>query len=143
MDRSIINSIVGRTIKEMRVMSFYINRKLICNIIALYVKIDTGIWYKFVTSDGRNTIEVVDGEPLEIMLEEIEDEFAYPIKTVHLHYNNKKIEKIMEYQYKNQTDELSGFYIKLDHGGGFSFFEEGNCLRIFDGIKIDDEYSLV
>jgi hypothetical protein len=143
MERRIINSIIGRTIKEIRVMSFYINLKLVCNVISLYIKVDTGAWYKFTTSDGQNIMELLKEEPIEIMLKEIEDEFAYPIKILNLKYIYKRCKEIQEYMYNNQTDELNGFYIKLDDESGFSIFEEDGCITIFDGIKMDDEYSLV
>lgn len=127
----------------MRVLSFFIDRKPVCNLIALYIRVDTGLWYKFTTSDGINIIELEKDEPLEINIEEIDDEFAYPIKKVDLHYINSKIESVKNYMYKNSIDEFNGFYVKLDENEGFSLFEEEGCLKIYNGIKMEDGYSLV
>lgn len=143
MEKNVLNSIVGKTIEEIRVMSFYKNLDLVCDVIVLYIKVDTEVWYKFTTSDGLNTVELLNEEPVKIMLEEFEDEFAYPIKTVDLNCNNKKLKEIKEYMYESQNDELNGFYIELNDGSGFSLFEEEDCLKISDGIRIKDGYSLI
>jgi len=139
MKGGVFNSIIGRTIYEMRVMSFYINRKLICDMLVLYIKVNTGEWYKFTSSDGQNEIELIKEDPKEVVLDEIEDEFAYPIRTVNLCYRNKTIKEIKEYVWKNCSDELVGFYIELTDSTGFSFINsDDNCSKIFDGFIIDD-----
>ena len=124
-------------------MSFYISRKLVCDIIVLYIRVDTGVWYKFTTSDGRDCIEQEKEEPLEIMLEQIQDDFAYPIMTIHLPCKKKIIAKIMDYKCNNQLAEVNGYYIKFNDGSGFSIFEKEDCLKISDGVIISDEYSLI
>lgn len=139
----IINSIIGKTIKEVRIMSFYMNFKLVCDVLSVYVKVDTCDWYRFTTSDGDNIIEIMEEEPIELTLNEIEDEFAYPIKTVNFAYIDKKIKEIYKYTYVNNEDELNGFYIELNDYSGFSLFEEDDCIKIFDGIKLNEEYSLI
>ena len=143
MKNKTINSIIGRTIKEIRIRSFYLDLELVCEIISLFIRVDTEVWYKFSMCDGENFIEIFEEEPKEIMLNEIQDEFAYPIKTISSNYVDRKIIDIKEYIYKNLWDELNGFYIKLDNETGFSYFEENDCPMIFDGIKIDKEYSFV
>ncbi len=142
MENNILNLIIGKRIVEIRIMSFYLNKKNICDIVAFYVRIDTDLWYKFTTSDGYNFITLEKEEPLEIMLDEFEDEFAYPVKKINLHYINQQILGIKEYQYKNYPNELNGFYIRLDKGG-ISLFEEDDCLKIYDGIISHDDYLLV
>jgi len=143
MSRNTLDSIIGRTITEIRVMSFFISRKLICDTIALYIKTDTGLWYKLFTSDGFNFIESQQAGPIEITLDEIDDDFAYPVNKINILYSKGKIESINKYMYKNYPDELNGFYIKLDKGAGFSLFEKEGCLKIIEGIIIDKDYSLV
>lgn len=103
MERKIINSIIGKTIKEIRVMSFYVNLKLVCDVIALYIKVETGAWYKFTISDGQNIMALLKEEPIKIMLKDIEDEFAYPIKDIDLKYINKRVKEIREYRYNENS----------------------------------------
>lgn len=143
MERKIIDSIIGRTIKEMRVMTFYLNRESICGLISLYIKVDTGFWYRFTTCDGENIIELLQDEPLEINLEEIEDEFAYPIQKIDSHWIDNKIEDVKSYIYRNFDDELNGFYFRLDTNDGFSLFEKDDGLKIYQGLIQEEGYSLV
>lgn len=143
METSVVNLIKGKSLKEIRVMSFYLNLKQVSEIIVLYIRIDGGIWIKFTTSDGHNTIELMSKEPKVVLLEEIEDEFAYPIKAINSKYINKSIKEIKEYIYKNQYDELNGFYIGFSDETGFSIIEKDDSLLLYDGIWFDDEYSLI
>lgn len=143
MEKSIVNSMIGRTIEEMRVMSFYIKPKLISDIIVLYIKVDTGEWFKFWTSDGQNSVELLNEAPVKVELEEIRDEFAYPVKTIQSNYFGREIMGIKQYSWNNQMDELNGFYVELRDGTGFSIFEEDDCLKVLDGIKVDDNYTLI
>lgn len=143
MNKSIINSIIGKSIQEIRAMSFYINCKQVCEIIVLYIRIDDDKWIKITTSDGHNVIELLANEPKEVQLDEIEDEFAYPIKSINTCYINKHIKELKEYIYKNQSDELNGFYLEFTDGSGFSIIEKDDCLILLDGIWLDDNYSLI
>lgn len=142
MKKSTFKSIIGRKIKEFRVKSFYIDRKLICDVIVLYMQIDTGEWFKFTTSDGENSVELLIKEPITVKLENIEDEFAYPIKVIKLDFIGSTITDIKQYIWNNQADELNGFYIELDKKKGFSLIDVDDCLKIFDGILLHDDYTL-
>jgi hypothetical protein len=143
MKMSIIDSMIGHTIRAIRAMAFYIDLKLICDVIVLYIEVDTGKWYKLTSSDGKNIIEMSNEAPIEVNLKEVEDEFAYPVQTFASNYLDGKICGIKQYSCKNSEDEFNGFYIELDQGAGFSIFNENECLKIFDGIKLDESYPLV
>lgn len=124
-------------------MSYYINKQQIAEIIVLYIRLDGGNWIKITTSDGSNIIEKLDEEPKVIYLEDIKDDFAYPIKKIETKYIGGKIECIRNYIYNNDPFELIGFYFQFNNGFGFSLIEENGCLRLFDGILVKDKYSLV
>lgn len=134
---------LGRTIKEFRIMSFYRNLKCVCDITALYIKVETGDWYKLRTSDGVNFMELLNEEPLEVRLDQIDDEFAFPVRSIQSKYIEKTIVDIKQYAYNKEPDSLSGFYLHLSDNLGFSLFSEDICLEMSDNIRITDNYFLI
>ena len=85
-----------------------------CNILVLYVKIETEQWFKFTTSDGVNIVELLKEEPKILELSQIKDEFAYPVKSLFENYYSERICAIKQYMPKNKTDELNGFYFEFE-----------------------------
>lgn len=113
MNKNIIETLIGKKIQEFRVMSFFINSELICDIINLYLKVENEEWYKFTTADGKNNIEKLENEPGLVSLDLINDDFAYPIKTIQNKYINNRILDIKEYLWNGRKDESNGIYIEL------------------------------
>lgn len=142
MKKKLADSIIGKTIKEIRARSFYLNREIVCDNIVLFLRVESESWYEFYTSDGANSIRKIH-EPELTALDDFEDEFAYPVRTLDLNYLDGRIESIQYYIYKNHLDELNGFYFVLDNGLSFSFFEQEECTKICDGIITKDGYSLM
>ncbi|MPT36090.1 MAG: hypothetical protein E2604_13630 [Flavobacterium sp.] len=142
MNRDIIKVLIGKVILEIRVMSFFINRNLVCEIIVFYVKTSDLKWYKFTTSDGVNVVEFLPDEPQLTSLDSINDDFAYPIKSIQNNYINCQIFNIKEYMWQGKKDESNGFYFEFEDNKNFSLFEDDGCLIIIDGIWFDENFSL-
>lgn len=140
---SAVESVVGRSIREARAMSFYIDGKLMCKIIVLYLKFDHGVWAALTTSDGKNVFELMDDEPHLLGLDEIEDECAYPVRSMQLNCIGKHMKKVWQYSWNGIADELNGFYIEFGDESGLSVYEKEDCLRIVDHLKKDDGYVLL
>lgn len=142
MNRDIIETLIGKVILETRVMSFFINLNQVCEIVVLYIKTSDEKWYKFTTSDGVNIIEFLNDEPELVTLESINDDFAYPIKSIQNNYINCRIFKIKQYMWQGKSDESNGFYFEFDDDKNFSLFDNNGCLIIMDGILEDKNYRL-
>ena len=140
---SVVESVVDRSVREARAMSFYIDRRLICKIIVLYLKFDHGVWAALTTSDGKNVFELMDGEPRLLGLDEIEDECAYPVRSIQLNCIGKHMKKVWQYSWNGIADELNGFYIEFEDESGLSVYEKQGCLIIIDYLRKDERYVLL
>lgn len=143
MERNIAEHLIGREIEEMRVESFFLDAKLVCEIIAVYVKTNDKNWYKFTISDGSNIIEKVDLEPKILDLSSISDEFAYPIKKINDGQIRGKIVDIKEYKWMGEKNEDVGIYVAIEDRKGFSLIENEDCIVFVNGMKQVDNSILV
>lgn len=143
MNRVILKTLIGKNIQEVREKSFYIKLGLVCKVLVLYIKIEGGQWYGFTTSDGINTVELLNGEPELISLNSIEDEFAYPIRLIHTDYTNCRIVDIKQYLFLGKEDECAGFYFELEKSKGFSLFDVNDCMQLTDGNRTEEDYYLL
>ena len=143
MDKNIVDQLIGQRINELRVMSFFINTELVCEIVALYVNIEDGTWYKITTSDGFNVIKKILDEPKIIKLSSIKNEFAYPVKRIDDNIFFGKIINLKEYLWKGKRDEGSGIYIEVENSEGFSIIERDGCISIETGVKLENNYILL
>lgn len=141
----IIKELLSKEIIEIRVMSFYIELKQICEIIAIYIKTENEYWYKLVISDGISKVEKQLIEPEISPLSNINDEFAYPIKKLEKFDFNGKIKNIKKYLYNGLKDECFGIYFELENSINFSVIENNDCLKIINGFEnnYDKNYTLV
>lgn len=142
MNRDMVRTLTGKLIREIRIESLLISKKTVCEVLALYLKIDHGEWYKFIVSDGAGKIELLPHEPELISPDSINDDFAYPVKAAHNNYTGHRITGIKEYLWQGKENECNGFYISLDPGEGFSLFDNDDCLVIVDGIRMERNYIL-
>jgi len=142
MDR---DQLIGQRIKELRTMSFFLNLKLMCNSVALYIKTGDDFWYGLTLFDGILNIVKEDDEPSISFLSDINDEFAYPIDVIHDYQFDGRISDIKRYLWQGDEFECFGVYIEFENGSGFNIIEDDNCLSIVTGIlEIDkSNYKLV
>lgn len=116
---------------------------MICNAIVFYIKTDANQWYELITCDGINSIHLLESEPVLLNLNEIKDDFAYPIEVMQNKYINKKIIDIQEYVSLKANGEYGGFYIALEDNNGFSLFDNDVCFAFTDGMRTENDYELL
>lgn len=106
------NQILNKTITQTRFSSFYMELELICNFLCLFIELDNIQWFSITISDGVLSIKKCK-EPRLITLDEIKDDFAYPIYEFDSTILNKIIKSINAFYYLNQEDECYSIAIEL------------------------------
>lgn len=143
MKRASIENIIGGTITEFRSLAFYLNKNCVCEIITLSIEFDNQKWVEFFSSEGENVIRFPNVPHEVLKLDDIANEFAYPVSKLNLPYLGKKVINIQQYLWKGKEDLGLGFYFELNDNSSFSLIElEDECEHIYDGLFIRDGYCL-
>ena len=136
--------IIGDRICEFRFRSFFISRSLVCEMLVLFFRFSGAGWVSLDIGEGVLRILSVGSEPKLLGLDEISDDFAYPIrKTGELNkYFDKELLAVYKYGVMNVEDGCVGVY--FDFGNcGFSVFESEDGLSIVDGVvRVPDDVAL-
>lgn len=74
--------LVSEHIKDFRGRSFFINNELVCEILMLFFRTSISGWVSLSINEGIAIFSQVESEPFLLDLNEINDEFAYPIKNI-------------------------------------------------------------
>lgn len=79
---------------------------------------------------------LLDSEPKLESLDEIDDDFAYPVTCCDWlgSFLGEEIIGLYEYRLKKSEDLCVGLYFEFK-GGGFSILEEDSCLSVVDGVS--------
>lgn len=121
-----------------RFRSFFIEREVICRFIVLFFETSKSGWASLTIDEGISTLTLESKEPLLLDLNDIDDDFAYPVQSsIELvGYIGKHIINIYEYRIKGIEDGCVGVY--FDCGDcGFSILESEGCLSIAHGVHED------
>jgi hypothetical protein len=131
--------LIGKCISEIRARSFYIERQIICECTVIFIALTDDHWLSITVSEGEIQI-VGDGhEPELTILDEISDDFAYPVLKLNGFemYFGKKITEIFSYKMLEKKEDIYiGLYIECGDIG-FSICEIDDCLSVSHG-KNDD-----
>lgn len=127
--------IIGEKICEFRFRSFYMSGSLVCKMLVLFFRFSRSGWVSLDVGEGVLRILPVDSEPELLGLNEIFDDFAYPIqKSDELdRYFGKDVLAVCKYVIPDIEDGCVGVY--FDFGDcGFSILESESNLSITYGV---------
>lgn len=138
--------LINESFEKFRFRSFFIEKELICHFLVLFFETSSSSWFSLSINEGISKLSPEASEPRLLHINEIDDDFAYPIQdAIELkRYIEKKIEKIYAYRIDGVSEGCIGLF--FDCGDcGFSVLENDGCLSITDGIHTDfqDNVSLV
>lgn len=137
--------LVNEILHDARFRSFFMNGKLICKYLVLFLKTSTSGWISITISEGVSTFKELRSEPSLISLQEIDDDFSYPISPLKslVDFFGMQISSIYEYRINGVDEGCIGVY--FDFGSSsFSIIDADDCLMIKNGIQpfSDKEISL-
>lgn len=136
--------IIDDRICEFRFRSFFISRSLVCEMLVLFFRFSETGWVSLDIGEGVLRILSVGSEPKLLGLDEISDDFAYPIRNSgELNkYFDKRLLAVYKYVVVSVEDGCVGVY--FDFGScGFSVFESEDGLSIVDGVvRVSDDVAL-
>lgn len=136
--------IIGERICEFRFRSFFISGSLVCNMLVLFFRFSRSGWISLDIGEGVLRILPVDPEPELLGLDDVSDDFAYPIQSSDDldRYFGKDLLAVHKYVISGVEDGCIGVY--FDFGGcGFSVLESEDNLSIVDGVvRVSDGVAL-
>lgn len=136
--------IIGERICEFRFRSFFMSKSLVCKMLVLFFRFSRSGWISLDIGEGMLRISSIGSEPELLELDEIFDDFAYPIQSSDEldRYFGKDLFAVYKYVIVNVEDGCVGVY--FDFGDcGFSVLEFGDNLSIIDGVaRVSDDVAL-
>lgn len=135
---------IGERICEFRFRSFYMHGSLVCRMLVLFFRFSDSGWISLDIGDGVLRFLPIDYEPELLRVDQIRDEFSYPIQSSDEldGYLGKDLFAVYEYVISDIEDGCVGVY--FDFGdGGFSIFESDDNLYIINGrVMVSDDVAL-
>lgn len=137
--------LINELLRDVRFRSFFMSGDLVCEFLVLFFKMSISGWVSLTISEGVSRFAVLDSDPELLELSEINDEFAYPIKSLNGldKFFGLKVKAVYEYRMNGVEEGCVGVY--LDFGGcGISVTESDECMSVVDG-KVqysDDQITL-
>lgn len=124
---------IGKIIREIRASSFYLNRKVVCECVVVFLKTTDDNWYSISIGEGSYEVMKVEEPALET-LDTISDDFAYPTYRVSYldNYLGKVITGVYSYEMNDRQSISVGMFIECETDG-FSIEEQSDCLIIHRG----------
>jgi len=136
--------IIGEKICEFRFRSFFMSGSLVCKMLVLFFRFSRSGWISLDIGEGVLRILPVDPEPELLGLDDVSDDFAYPIQSSDDldRYFGKDLLAVHKYVISDVEDGCIGVY--FDFGGcGFSVLESEDNLSIVDGVvRVSDDVAL-
>ncbi|WP_123598671.1 hypothetical protein [Pseudomonas frederiksbergensis] len=127
--------LINEVLRDVRFRSFFISGNLVCECLVLFFKLSDSGWVSLTISEGVAGFLKLDSEPELQELSEINDDFAYPIKSLSGldKYLGLKVLSVYEFRISDVDEGCVGVY--LDFGGcGLSVIESNECLSVEDGV---------
>lgn len=137
--------LINEVLRDVRFRSFFMSGNLVCEFLVLFFKLSSSGWVSLTISEGVSRFLKLDSDPELLELSEINDEFAYPIKSLSGldKYLGLKVLSVYEYRISDIDEGCVGVY--LDFGGcGLSVIESNECLSVVDDmVKFSDSKILL
>jgi hypothetical protein len=130
MDKNIVKDLVGKKIDELRYMSFYLKKQLVCKYLVLYIRVEDQSWYSITISDGFSIVQKLAESPKLVNLSEINDDFAYPIMISNEFKFFGKLITIRENLWQGKEDECVSISLEFEKGMKIDITEIDDCLKI-------------
>ena len=126
--------LIGRFFRDFRFRSFFIEDELVCRVLVLFFRVSVSGWISLSIDEGVLKLTHENSEPMLLNVNDIDDEFAYPVQTATEldEYVGKKIINVYEYRVNGIEDGSVGAYFECENEG-FSILEIDGCLFISDG----------
>ncbi|MGQ3902905.1 hypothetical protein [Mixta calida] len=126
--------LVNECFKDFRLRSFFIEKKLVCRMLVLFFQTSVSGWLSLTIGEGVLKLSLESSEPELLDIDNINDDFAYPVQAAAelAHYVGKKITGIYEYKMEEIEDGSIGIYFECGNEG-FSILENESCLFSVDG----------
>lgn len=127
--------LINEVLQDVRFRSFFMNGNLVCEVLVLFLKLSKSGWVSLTVSEGVSRFLRLDSDPELLGFSEINDEFAYPIKSFNGmdKFLGLKILEVYEYRISGIDEGCVGVY--LDFGRhGISVIEMDECLSVTDEV---------
>lgn len=127
--------VAGDAFCEFRGRSFYINGQVVCSCLVLFIRFLRCGWISLTIGEGIIEWSSLEEDPDLLELEDVDDEFAYPVISLYQlrSYLGREVLGVFEYRLEKANNICVGVYFKCK-GDGFSVVEEDGCLCFFDGV---------
>ena len=136
--------IIGERLCDFRFRSFFMSGSLVCKMLVLFFKFSRSGWISLDIGEGVLRILSVGSEPELLGLDEMSDDFAYPIQSSDElnSYLGQDLLAVYQYVISDVEDGCVGVY--FDFGDcGFSVLESEDNLSIIDGVvRTSDDVAL-
>lgn len=74
--------LIGRFFRDFRFRSFFIEDELVCRVLVLFFRVSVSGWISLSIDEGVLKLTHENSEPMLLNVNDIDDEFAYPVQTV-------------------------------------------------------------
>lgn len=127
--------LVNEVLNDFRFRSFFMNGDLVCEFLVLFFNLSSTGWVSLTISEGVSSFVMLSSEPELLGLSEINDDFAYPVKSLNglKRFFGLKILTVYEYRMSGVGDGCVGVYLEFD-GCGISVLESDDFLSVVDGV---------
>lgn len=127
--------LINEVLRDVRFRSFFMSGNLVCEFLVLYFKFSKSGWVSLTIGEGVSRFLKLNSEPELLELSEIDDEFAYPIKSLSGldKYLGLKILSVYEYRISDVDEGCVGVYLNFG-GCGLSVIESNECLSVVDDV---------
>lgn len=127
--------LINEVLCDVRFRSFFMSENLVCELLVLFFRLSDSGWVSLTVSEGVLRLLKLDSDPELLGLSEINDEFAYPVRSLSGldKYLGLKVLAVYEYRLSDIDEGCVGVY--LDFGGcGISVIESSECLTVTDDV---------
>jgi len=137
--------LINEVLHDVRFRSFFMTGNLVCEFLVLFFNVSNSGWVSLTISEGVSRFLKLDSDPELLELSEINDDFAYPIKSLSGldKYLGLKILSVYEYRISDVEEGCIGVYLNFG-SCGLSVIESGECLSVVDDmIRFSDSKILL
>lgn len=137
--------LINEVLHDVRFRSFFMTENLVCECLVLFFNVSNSGWVSLTISEGVSRFLKLDSDPELLELSEINDDFAYPIKSLSGldKYLGLKILSVYEYRISDVEEGCIGVYLNFG-SCGLSVIESGECLSVVDDmIRFSDSKILL
>lgn len=138
--------LINEVLHDVRFRSFFMTGNLVCKFLVLFFRFSNSGWVSLTISEGVSRFLKLDSEPELLELSDINDEFAYPIRSLSGldKYLGLKILSVCEYRISDVDEGCVGVYLNFG-SCGLSVIESNECLSVVDDMVefYDSKISLL